>query len=281
MVNEQIPLNDQEYRLISQLIYKKSGILLNEKKRALIVGRLNKMLRTNNLKSFKEYYDHVISDSTGKALSDLVDRISTNHTFFYREKDHFEYLSEMVLPEITQIMKSRGKKELRIWCAASSSGEEPYTLAMLLCEYFKNDLASWDTGVLATDISIEILNRAKAGVYSEDNVSQLPASLKNKYFKRLPDGTWSVNNQIKEMVLFRRLNLMRSEFPFKGKFQIMFARNVMIYFDQPTRDGLVQRYYRYMEPGGYLFIGHSETLGRTNHLFSYVKPAVYRKEPIN
>jgi len=131
------------------------------------------------------------------------------------------------------------------------------------------------------DISLDILETAKKGIYYDGNVSQLPDALKNKYFNKLPEEKWEVKNQIKELVLFRRLNLMRKEFPFRGKFQVIFSRNVMIYFDEPTRQSLVKRYHRYMESGGYLFIGHSETLGRNNNFYRFLKPAVYRKEPIN
>ncbi len=152
---------------------------------------------------------------------------------------------------------------------------------MLLCEYFKSDLAAWDVGILATDISIDILESAKKGIYDDGNVSQLPTELRKRYLKKLPENKWEVNNKIKELVLFRRLNLMRQEFPFRGKFQVIFSRNVMIYFDEPTRQSLVKRYHRYMEPGGYLFMGHSETLGRNNNLYRFLKPGVYRKEPIN
>ncbi len=279
--NELIPLSDKEFKLIRDLVYGRFGINLTEQKRSLIVGRLNKILRQNGIDSFRGYYDYVLSDRTGQALSNLVNRISTNHTFFYREKDHFEYLLDTVLPELASRAQNSGKKVIRIWCSASSSGEEPYTLAMLLCEYFKSDLASWDVGVLATDISMDILETAKEGIYHDSNVSQLPAGFKNKYFNKLPENEWEVKNQIKELVLFRRLNLMRKEFPFRGKFQIIFSRNVMIYFDESTRQSLVERYHRYMEWGGYLFIGHAETLGRNNSLYRFLKPAVYRKEPIN
>ena len=188
---------------------------------------------------------------------------------------------DTVLPELASQAKKRGKKVLRIWCSASSSGEEPYTLAMLLCEYFKYDLASWDVGVLATDISNDILETAKKGIYDAGKVSQLPDALKNRYFHKLTEHKWEVKNKIKDLVLFRRLNLMRQEFPFRGKFQVIFSRNVMIYFDEPTRQSLVKRYHGYMEPGGYLFIGCAETLGRNNNLYRFLKPGVYRKEPIN
>lgn len=276
-----IPLNDKEFELIRDLVYSRFGINLTEQKRSLIAGRLNRTLRQNGIDSFRAYYDYVISDQTGQALSKMVDKISTNHTFFYREKEHFDYLRDTVLPELTRQAQKNGKKVVRIWCAASSSGEEPYTLAMLLCEYFKSDLAAWDVGILATDISFDILESAKKGIYDDRNVSQLPKELRDRYLKKLPENKWEVNNKIKELVLFRRLNLMRQEFPFRGKFQVIFSRNVMIYFDEPTRESLVKRYHRYMEPGGYLFIGHSETLGRNNNLFRFLKPAVYRMEPIN
>ena len=276
-----IPLNDKEFELIRDLVYSRFGINLTEQKRSLIAGRLNRTLRQNGIDSFRAYYDYVISDQTGQALSKMVDKISTNHTFFYREKEHFDYLRDTVLPELTRQAQKSGKKVVRIWCAASSSGEEPYTLAMLLCEYFKSDLPAWDVGILATDISFDILESAKKGIYDDRNVSQLPKEWKNRYLKKLPENMWEVNNKIKELVLFRRLNLMHQEYPFRGKFQVIFSRNVMIYFDEPTRESLVKRYHRYMEPGGYLFIGHSETLGRNNNLYRFLKPAVYRMEPIN
>lgn len=279
--NDLIPLSDKEFALIRDLVYSRFGINLTEKKRSLIVGRLNKILRENGIKSFQAYHNYVLADKTGQALSKMVNNISTNHTFFYREKAHFDYMLDTVLPELVSQAKKSGKKVFRIWCSASSSGEEPYTLAMLLCEYFKSDLASWDVGVLATDISFDILETAKKGIYHDGNVSQLPDALKNKYFNKLPEEKWEVKNQIKELVLFRRLNLMRNEYPFRGKFQVIFSRNVMIYFDEPTRQSLVKRYHRYLEPRGYLFIGHSETLGRNNSLYRFLKPAVYRKGPIN
>jgi chemotaxis protein methyltransferase CheR len=270
-----IPLKDKEFQLISQLVYSKFGIKLTEQKRSLVVGRLNKIVRQSGFRNFQEYYDAVVTDASGQALSKLVDKISTNHTYFFRERDHFDYLLYTVLPQLRESLKGVNRKILRIWCAASSSGEEAYTLAMLLHEFFQGEIYQWDTGVLATDISSNVLEMARAGVYADSNVVHMPPTLKNKYFERGPEGLWSIKKQVKDLVLFRRLNLMRSEFPFKGKFQVIFARNVMIYFDEPTRQALIERFHRYSEPGGYLFIGHSESLGRSNHLYRYLKPAVY------
>ncbi len=274
---ELIKLSDSEYKLMSRLVYDKFGINLGEQKRSLIVGRLNKILKQHGLKSFKEYYDYVLSDTSGAALTTMIDRISTNHTFFYRENDHFDYFSKTTILEIIAGLKRQNRRDIRIWCAGCSSGEESYTIAMLLLEHLGHELKSWDVGVLATDISSKALDTAIIGAYFDQNVSKLPKMLRNKYLNRQPDGRWTVNDRVKSLVLYRKLNLMGGGYPFKKKFHAIFCRNVMIYFDKPTRSGLINRFSRYMEDGGHLFIGHSETLGRDNSAFTYIQPALYRK----
>lgn len=274
---ELIKLSDSEYKLMSRLVYDKFGINLGEQKRSLIVGRLNKILKQYGLKSFKEYYDYVLSDTSGAALTTLIDRISTNHTFFYRENDHFDYFSKTAIPEIIASLKQQNRRDIRIWCAGCSSGEESYTIAMLLLEYLGQELKLWDVGVLATDISSKSLETAVNGVYFDENVSKLPKTLRNKYLNRQPDGRWAVNDRVESLVLYRKLNLMGNGYPFKKRFQAIFCRNVMIYFDKATRSGLINRFNRYMEDRGHLFIGHSETLGRDNSAFTYIQPALYRK----
>lgn len=271
------PLSDQEYRLICDLIYTRFGIDLGEQKKSLVAGRLNKVLKQLDFKDFNTYYEYVASDNTGQALTTLVNRISTNHTFFYREPDHFQFFYDTVLPEVVEILKSQNRKDLHVWCPGCSTGEEPYTLAMLICEYFANQLSCWNPGILATDISRRVLEKAKTGVFEDDNVNRLPHNLKNKYFTQVSEENWEIQPRLKNMVLFRALNLMRKDFPFKRKFQVIFCRNVMIYFDQSTRDKLVTQFSRYLDHGGYLFIGHSESLGRENKCFNYIRPAVYRK----
>lgn len=278
VVSELTPLTDREYKLISSLVYEKFGINLSEQKRSLIVGRLQMVLREHGFNSFEKYYDYVSSDSTGEALDMLINKISTNHTYFYRENSHFEFFVDKVMPQIQSLLRQKGSKDLRIWCAGCSSGEEPYTLSMLLLEFFGREISVWDTGVLATDISKRVLEKATAGIYDDENVSHLPSALKHKYFKRRSDRNWLVKDRVKEMVLFRRFNLIREDYPFKGKFHVIFCRNVMIYFDALTRKKLVNRFYRYTEPGGYLFIGHSESLGRNDCLYCYIRPAIYRRE---
>lgn len=272
-----IPLTDREYQLMRDLVYEKFGINLGECKRSLIVGRLHKVLKENGFSSFSDYYDYITADRTGRALTRFIDRISTNHTFFYREKDHFEYFLETALPALVNTVRQQGGRKLHLWCPGCSSGEEPYTLAMLMLEHFGREIGSWDAGILATDISSQVLDKARAGVYEEESVALLPRSLAVKYFQRLPEGGMAVADRVKDLVLFRRLNLMRPEYPFKSRFNAIFCRNVMIYFDQPTRQALVSRFHRYLEEEGYLFIGHSETLGREDAHFRYVRPAIYRR----
>lgn len=269
-------ISDSEFGLIRDLVYKHFGINLTEQKKNLVVGRLQKLVKQLGFTTFHQYYEYVVSNQA--ALSDLVNRISTNHTFFFREVDHFDYFREVVLPVLTKEHAARGDYDLRFWCAAASSGEEPYTIAMTMLEYFGREYSRWDAGLLATDISRKALDTAMNGVYPQERVQLIPEPLFNKYMSVLPDGRVQVNQNLKQEVTFRRFNLMNENFPFKKKFDAVFCRNVMIYFDQPTREALVERIYDITVPGGYLFIGHSETLGRSKTRWHYVKPAVYRKE---
>jgi len=270
-------LTDEEFNLISRLVYDKFGINLSEQKRALIIGRLQKVLRLEGFASFKDYYHHVVSEPSGRALLTLVDKISTNHTFFFRENDHFEYFSSVILPQFIARQYKRPKADIRIWCAGCSSGEEPYTLAMVISEYFRNNAMDADIGILATDISISALEKGAEGVYPEERMSQVPLIYRKRYFNRQQDGAWAAKKELKEMVLFRRLNLIQQKYPFKGQFQVIFCRNVMIYFDKETQRSLINRFHRYTEPDGYLFIGHSETLDRSAGSYRYIHPSVYQR----
>lgn len=269
-------LSMEEFNLIRKLVYDRFGIQLNEQKRSLVVERLQKTLRTGGFPSFRAYYEHVIADRSGRALLELVDRISTNHTHFFREKDHFVFMQTTWLPALKKKAFS-GKKAVRIWSAGCSSGEEPYTIAMLLADQLEMDGGGWDIGILATDISTTVLEKAQAGIYADTQLDQVPEIYKKKYFRSTGEGLYAVSPALKEMLLFRRLNLMNQDYPFKGQFQIIFCRNVMIYFDEPVREGLLSRFHRYLEPGGYLFIGHSESIGRDNKYFRFIRPAIYQK----
>lgn len=271
-----ITMADQEFRQLASFIHHKTGIHLKAEKRALLSGRLQKIVHDKGMTSFSEYYNFLTLYASGEEVASLVDRITTNHTFFMRETEHFVYFQREVLPEIVRLETG---KDMRIWSAGCSSGEEPYTLAMIIDEYFGGLKNGWNTQLLATDISSTVLNTASAGIYEAEEVKGLPERWQQRYFKRDAKGHYSVKDELRSEVLFRRFNLMDAHFPFKRKFHVIFCRNVMIYFDQATRQTLVQKFYELMEPGGYLFIGHSESLDREHTPFSYIKPAVYRKQP--
>lgn len=270
-----LAITEQEFKQLSGYIKANYGIYLKTEKMALVTGRLQNVLLQAGFQNFTDYYNYLVSDKSGDAVVTLVDKITTNHTFFMREADHFYFFRDKILPLLAVTVKN---KDLRIWCAASSSGEEPYTLAMILDEYFGKEKALWDTKILATDISEHILAVARKGVYGNEKISPLPVHWKLNYFKRYDDESSVIIDRIRNEVLYRKLNLMDDVFPFRKKMQVIFCRNVMIYFDNETKTRLVEKLYDQLENGGYLFIGHSESLNREVTKFKYVMPSVYRKE---
>jgi chemotaxis protein methyltransferase CheR len=270
-------ITNKEFNLIRSLVYNRFGINLSDKKRSFIVSRLQKLLRAEGYKTFKEYYKSILDDKSGMALKQLANFISTNYTFFNRESAHFDFFYKTALPAIVKRARAANSNDIRIWCAGCSSGEEPYMLTMLMLEYFGDEYASWNGGILATDISDKALKVAMSGVYSKEQVQLIPAMLRNKYFTKAGKEHWAVKPIVKREVLFRRFNLMNKQFPFKKSFHIIFCRNVMIYFDKPTRDALVNRFHQFTDPGGFFFIGHSESLTRSDCPYEYIMPALYRR----
>jgi chemotaxis protein methyltransferase CheR len=278
MSSSLMSISDEEFKQIRSMVYERFGINLSDQKRSLVVGRLQKLLRSLGFLTFKQYYDYLRTDNTGRALNELINRISTNHTFFFRESAHFDFLRAKALPDIVAMMKRDNCRDLRIWCAGCSSGEEPYGLVMVMLEYFGKEYGMWDAGILATDVSEKALNTAVSGLYPAERVEHVPSALKQRYFINTRKGAWEVADRVKKEVTFRRFNLMNKSFPFKKPFHAIFCRNVMIYFDQPTRDALVKKFYDNTVSGGYLFIGHSETIRGGKVPYEYIKPAVYRKK---
>lgn len=271
-----VAITEKEFRQLAEYIKRNYGIHLKEEKQTLVTGRLQNVLQQAGFKNFTEYYHHIVSDKSGDAVVTLVDKITTNHTFFMREADHFDYFKDKVLPFLVGNIKD---KDLRIWCAACSTGEESYTLAILLNEFFGKEKMWWDTKVLATDISERALSIAKKAIYSNERINPLPNQWKTNYFKKYDTDNSILTEKLRSEVIYRKFNLMDNTFPFKKKFHVIFCRNVMIYFDNKTKLDLVKKFYNSMEPGGYLFIGHSESLNRNETAYKYVMPAVYRKEP--
>jgi len=272
-----LDITDEEFRSIAGLVYDRFGINLSDKKKVLVRGRLNKLLRAQNYKSFNDYFEDVLADKTGKNLLTLIDKISTNHSFFYRESDHFVYLKEHILPELIQGGNIKSSDDLRIWCAGCAAGEEAYTIAMVVAESFPTSFFTGSPVILATDISMTALEMAVLGRYTEEKIRGLPEGMRKKYTTHEKGGVYEIKKELKNLILFKRLNFKQKIFPFKKKFQIVFCRNVMIYFDQATKLDLAGRIGRYIVPGGYFLIGHSESLGRDMADYQYIRPALYRK----
>ena len=266
-------ISDVEYIKFVDYIKLNYGINLIEKKQ-LVLGRLTSTLIENNYKSFSGFFDQVLSDKSGKLMITLLNKITTNHTYFLREPEHFSYFTNEVLP---YLVKTVSEGDLRIWSAGCSSGEEPYTLSMLLADFFGDKKMFWDTKILATDISMQVLDMATKGIYLNGNISTIPESWKLKYFKKIDDTKSVVLDRIKNEVIFRRFNLMNNEYPFRKKFHVVFCRNVLIYFDAQTKREVINKFYENTELGGYLFIGHSESLNSDGTKYKYIMPAVYRK----
>lgn len=269
-----IQISQDEFKNLAGYIKKNFGINLGMEKQALVVGRLQGVLQQKNFENFSAYYDYVVSDKTGEAAATLVNKITTNHTFFMREPEHFTFFRDSVLPGLSSTVKDR---DLRVWSAGCSSGEEPYTLAMIMSDFFGTDKGKWNTNILATDISTKVLGEAINGIYNTESLATLPELWKKQYFRKLDTERSIISDKIKNEVIFRKFNFMEKVFPFRKKFHVIFCRNVMIYFDNKTKAELVNKFYEYTEPGGYLFIGHSESLNREETDYKYVLPAVYRR----
>jgi chemotaxis protein methyltransferase CheR len=268
-----IDLTEKEFRLISGLVHEKFGVHLTEKKKALIKGRLNSLMKFEGHSTFNSLYESVVNDESGKGMLSLIDRLTTNHSYFFREADHFRFLEETILPELRLEKGDR----LRIWSAGCASGEEPYTIALMLLEHFGVNIRHLDIGIIGTDISMTALDQGSEGVYPEQRIGRLPAVYR-KYFKKNDNGLYKIDDKAKKLIMFKRLNLMEGDYPFRGQFQIIFCRNVMIYFDQETKLNLVQKFRHYLGEGGYLLIGHSETLGRHSDGYKYIRPTVYKRQ---
>jgi chemotaxis protein methyltransferase CheR len=270
----EISITEKEFWQIVNLLKDKYGINLSQKKN-LIVGRLQNHLRRSNFESFSEFFDYVVNDRTGEAITLLINKLTTNYTFFLREIEHFDFFKGTVLQHIVKTEKSR---DMRIWSAGCSSGEEPYSIAMCVADFFGDSKGGWDSKILATDISERVLSLAAEGRYLSESLESLPASWRANYFVRAGGEYDQVVDRLRREIIFRKFNLMESVFPFKKKFHIIWCRNVMIYFDAQTKKALIDKFYEQTEPGGYLFIGHSESIARSDTKYKYVMPAIYRKE---
>lgn len=268
-------LKDEEFKKFSALIFSKTGIHLKPEKKELLNARLGKRLRACHLNSYSDYYDHVTQDASGEELVHLINCVSTNFTSFFREKAHFDFLSSTVFP---QFVNSGSSSQVNIWSAACSSGEEPYTLAMVAARFMEK-YPSLRPSILATDISTKVLAIAQKGVYSNDKVDKMPPEFLKRFFQKGVGkcaGYVKAKEELRRIIRFSRINLMES-FPWREEMDVIFCRNVMIYFTRETQQELAEKFYNCLAPGGYLFIGHSESLASVNHRFKQAATTVYRK----
>ena len=269
-----IELSEQEFISISKLILEKAGINLTEQKKPLIQARLIGRIRQFGMNSYRQYVKYVKDDPTQKELITMIDMLTTNKTSFFREAEHFDFIKKNILAR-----RDLKKEPLRVWSAGCSSGQEPYSLTMLLKQEYRN-LAKEDAQILATDISVEMVNRTRLGEYEEETMDTIPAAYVRQYFTKVADPAsrtkYRVTENLKQHVRVAILNLV-SDWPMKGPFDFILCRNVMIYFTGDFRENLVHRYGKLLKPGGYLFIGLSESLGGRTGELKYIQPAIYRK----
>ena len=255
------------------------GIHLKSDKKELVKSRLSKKVIDYGFESYRQYFDFVLSKEGSEELINMIDALSTNLTYFFRESKHFDFLKAVVLPDL--IEKNAGKNfKIRVWCAASSSGEEPYTLTMVIKEALEN-VGGCDFKLLATDISTRMLGKAQQGVYREEAFKDVPPIMHHKYFMRgegASAGYYKVKKKLSESISFNYLNLVKP-FPMNGPLDFIFCRNVMIYFDQETQQKVIDRMIQIIRPGGYLFMGMSEGLSGIKHGLKYVQPSIYQKAP--
>lgn len=271
------PLTNQDYTYIRELIYKETRINLGESKRELVSARLGKRLRANSLGSYTEYCKMLQSQPNSGELYHLIDAISTNHTFFFREINHFNFLNSTILPQFAN-GELGPNKELKIWSCACSTGEEPYSLAIALEDFLEN-LPNSDWRIECSDISNRVLDFAKKGIYDADRLKNVKGEWIKRYFQkggRQMEGYYRVRPEVSRKLNFQRVNLFANQYPWNQKFQVIFCRNVMIYFDRPTQQELVRRLAQHLVPGGYLLIGHAESLAGVQHPYNSIKPAIYQ-----
>lgn len=274
-------MSESEFRLFRDFIYGKCGVNLNESKKMMLSSRLKKRLRALGMTSFRKYYEYVTSPhGRSEELVHMINVVTTNKTDFFRESKHYDFMVNQMLPAIYDAREGACPKRLNVWSAGCSSGEEPYTLAIVLSEFFSKKLAG-DFTILATDISTRVLETGKRGIYPESTVAPIPHPLIRKYLMRgigARKGYYRIVPELRARVKFQQLNLNDgSRFELKTMMDVIFCRNVIIYFDRQTQVKLFDKFYSQLRPGGYLFIGHSETLHGINDRFVPVTVAVYRK----
>lgn len=263
---------DDDFRFLAELVHRKTGIVLSDAKRNMVYSRLARRLRKLELSHFSEYCELLEADTDGELLH-CVNAITTNLTSFFREQHHFAHLANEVLKPLA--LQASGGKRLRIWSAGCSAGAEPYSIAMTLREAIPS-INQWDARILATDIDTNMLATGRKGHYEEEFISKIPPDYRKKYVEMQNDGSGEMKENLKQLITFNTLNLLES-WPIKGPFDVIFCRNVVIYFDKPTQKILFNRFADILKPGGWLYIGHSESLFNVCDRFKLIGKTVYSR----
>ena len=279
-----VNIEDREFNFLKDIIYEKTGISLAPHKKIMLQSRLNIRLRQNQLSSFVDYVNKLKNDRLflNSEIPEIINRITTNKTDFFRENHHFEYLKTTAFPAMEEKAKTTGKRKIRIWSSASSTGEEPYTLAMTVCEYFVGK-PGWDIKIYASDIDTNVLEVAQKGTYREDRLAPVKPEFKIKYFtKRETDKEkeYTAKPVLKELLIFKKINLLEEPYPIQEKIDIIFCRNVIIYFDKPTQQKIFSQMERILVDDGILIIGHSETMFGISENFKFLGHTIYQKKSL-
>ncbi len=272
---KEFPFTDTDFAFIQELVAERTGIVLTDIKRTMVYSRIARRIRQCGVSDFAEYCDLLKSGDESELIS-FTNAITTNLTSFFREPHHFEYLAKTVLPELE---KSKKDKRIRIWSAGCSSGEEPYSIAMTILDHFKNK-PDWDIKILASDLDYEMVEKASKGIYKEDRVTGLDKNHLKNYVRKGKgslSGMVKMDKRLMELITFKQLNLLH-DWPFKGPFDFMFCRNVVIYFNKETQKELFDRYANVLDENAPLFIGHSESLFKVTKRFKSLGQTIYRKE---
>lgn len=265
----------KDFNTIREMVYDGTGIKLSDVKEDMVYSRLSKRLRVTGMTQFSDYCDFLQDNKNSDEYTNFTNAITTNLTSFFREKHHFEHLKDTLLPAL---VKSNTNKKIRIWSAGCSTGEEPYSLAITIKEFFKND-DSWDIKILATDLDTNVLEKAASGVYTEDRIENLSKAMMSRWFRKGQKdnaGLVMASPELRDLISFRQLNLMQG-WPMKGPFDFIFCRNVVIYFDKPTQKKLVERYSSLTREKGHLFMGHSESLNNVTNDYELIGHTIYQK----
>lgn len=270
-------LSDKDFAKLSNFIYHQYGIKMPEAKRIMLQSRLQKRLRALQIPSFADYVDYVFSPRGADEIIHMMDVVSTNKTDFFRENQHFVFLLETVLPEIYEV---NHQNYVKIWSAGCSSGEEPYTMAMVLSEY-QQKVRGFDFQIMGSDLSTIVLEKAVQAIYAEERVSVIPYDIKKKYLLKSKDRekpTVRIVPELRRKATFRRINFMDDVYDAPMDFDIVFCRNVLIYFDRATQEKVINKLCRHLKPGGFFFLGHSESVTGINVPLKQIKPTVFRRE---